>query len=120
MSAQFLALVFGVLLICGAAAADEASRGAAAGPSATDEEKPMPSDHVQSFFYKARSKQTGNMWDVWLYHHEGTYYLYSLCAAGKKWDNFSMAKSSDGVHWTEIGPVLAKDDGVTWMGTGST
>ena len=34
-------------------------------------------------------------------------------------NNFSLAKSPDGVHWTEIGPVLTWDAGATWMGTGS-
>ena len=71
-------------------------------------------------FYKAKRADTGNMWDVWLYYHEGTYYLFSLCKAGEQWDNFSMARSPDGVHWTELGPVLTRDEGVTWMGTGST
>ena len=81
---------------------------------------PLKKKEVQTMFYKARSKETGNMWDVWLVHHDKTYYLYSLCATGQSWDNFSMARSPDGVHWEEIGPVLAKDEGVTWMGTGST
>jgi hypothetical protein len=71
-------------------------------------------------FYKATNPKSGNMWDVWLIHHSGTYYLYSLCNADKGWDNMSMASSPDGVHWTEVGPVITKDDGVTWMGTGST
>jgi hypothetical protein len=71
-------------------------------------------------FYKARSKQTGNMWDTWLYFHEGTYYLYYLAKSGRQWDNISLATSSDGVHWKEHGRVLAKARGVTWMGTGST
>jgi len=75
---------------------------------------------VQHMFYKARSKQTGNMWDVWLYHHKGTYYLYHLAKSAGSWDNISMARSPDGVHWTEIGRVLKKGRGVTWMGTGST
>jgi len=75
---------------------------------------------TQSMFYKPRSKETGRMWDTWLYRHEGTYHLYYLAAAGEQWDNISMATSPDGVHWTEIGPVLRKGPGVTWMGTGST
>jgi hypothetical protein len=73
-----------------------------------------------AMFYKAKHPETGNMWDVWMSHHDGTYYLYSLCNAGGGWDNISMARSPDGVHWTELGPVLKKDEGVTWMGTGST
>ena len=74
-------------------------------------------------FYKARSKETGNMWDVWMIHHDGTYYLYSICNSGTQFlvaDNFSLASSQDGVHWTEIGPVLARDEGKVGMGTGST
>ena len=74
----------------------------------------------QLMFYKARSKQTGNMWDTWLYLHEGTYYLYYLAKQSRQWDNISMATSTDGVHWKEIGRILSKADGVTWMGTGST
>ncbi len=60
------------------------------------------------------------MWDTWLYFHEGTYYLYYLANAGPRWDNVSMATSSDGVHWKERGRVLYKRPGATWMGTGST
>jgi len=76
-------------------------------------------------FYKARSEETGRMWDVWMFHHDGTYYLYSICNTGEEpagWsaDNFSMASSPDGVHWTEMGPVLLIDEGKSGMGTGST
>ena len=75
---------------------------------------------AQSMFYKAQHKETGNMWDVWLYHHEGTYFLYHLANAGQRWDNISMATSPDGVHWTEKGPILKKTPGANWLGTGST
>ena len=53
----------------------------------------------QAVFYKARSRRTGNMWDTWLYLHEGTYYLFYLAKAGPRWNNISMATSPDGVHW---------------------
>ena len=62
-------------------------------------------------FYKAKRPDTGNMWDVWLYHHEDNYYLFSLCKAGEQWDNFSMARSPDGVRWTELGSVAADGSG---------
>ncbi|MDP6545494.1 MAG: hypothetical protein QGH60_16030 [Phycisphaerae bacterium] len=75
---------------------------------------------IQSIFYKARHRDTGNMWDTWLYLHDGTYYLYYLANKGRRWDNISMATSKDGVHWLEVGQVLYKGPGVTWMGTGST
>jgi len=53
-------------------------------------------------FYKATRPDTGNMWDVWLYHHDGTYYLFSLCKTAQNgWDNFSVARSPDGVHWSD-------------------
>ena len=75
---------------------------------------------VQALFYKARSKRTGNMWDTWLYFHAGKFYLYYLAnTQGRKWDNISLATSPDGVHWTEIGRVLTRAKGVTWMGSGS-
>jgi len=79
-----------------------------------------PPRNVQTMFYKARAVETGNMWDTWLYLHEGTYYLYYLAKSGARWDNISMATSPDGVHWKEVGRVLFKEPDVTWMGTGST
>jgi len=87
---------------------------------AETEEEPAFDNGIQTLFYKARSRRTGNMWDTWLYLHEGTFYLYYLANARGQWDNISMATSPDGVHWREIGRVLAKGRGVTWMGTGST
>lgn len=76
-------------------------------------------------FYKPQHKETGRMWDTWLYLHEGAYYLYYLAASreavdDQPWDNISMATSPDGVNWTELGPVLHKRQAATWMGTGST
>lgn len=76
---------------------------------------------VQSMFYKARSPQTGNMWDTWMCFHEGTYYLYYLGISGNDlWDNVSMAVSPDGVHWKEIGPVYSMDPQAMSVGSGST
>lgn len=70
-------------------------------------------------FYRPAHAATGEMWDTWLYWHEGTHYLYYLARSGEQWDNISMATSADGVHWEERGPILHMSDGVTWMGTGS-
>ncbi len=81
--------------------------------------RPRPAA-VQTMFYRPRSRETGRMWDTWLYLHEGTYYLYYLAKRSRSWDNISMATSPDGVHWKELGRVLSKRDGATWMGTGST
>ncbi len=75
---------------------------------------------VQTMFYKPNSRKSGRMWDTWLYLHQGTYYLYYLANSGPRWDNVSMAVSSDGVHWIEKGRVQHKRPEATWMGTGST
>jgi len=75
---------------------------------------------VQGMFFRPRLRETGRMWDTWLYFRDGTYYLYYLANAGSRWDNISMATSPDGVHWLEHGRILSKAEGVTWMGTGST
>jgi len=85
-----------------------------------DDEEATLQTTVQTLFYKARSRRTGRMWDTWLYLHQGAYYLYYLAKAGGQWDNVSMATSPDGVHWKEVGRILRKGRGVTWMGTGST
>ena len=76
-------------------------------------------------FYKAQHKETGNMWDVWLFHHHDIYYLYYLgntdyVEGELPWDNISLATSTDCVHWTEQGPILKKSETANWMGTGST
>lgn len=75
---------------------------------------------AQGMFYRPRARETGRMWDTWLYFRDGTYYLYYLANAGSRWDNISMATSTNGVHWHERGRILSKAEGVTWMGTGST
>lgn len=72
----------------------------------------------QLMFYKART--TGNMWDTWLYQHEGTYHLFHLAGPMGGWDGIAMATSTDGVHWRERGKVLGRAEGVTWLGTGAT
>ncbi|MCK4601285.1 MAG: hypothetical protein KAU28_02385 [Phycisphaerae bacterium] len=76
-------------------------------------------------FYKPQSKETGHIWDTWLYFHEGVYYLYYLAATEREvddqpWDNISLSTSTDGVNWTEVRAVLTKRPAATWMGTGST
>lgn len=71
---------------------------------------------TQTMFYKAQDRETGGMWDVWLYHHVGTYYLYYLAGTGG-WNNISMATSPDGVNWTEKGVAIKGSGG---MGTGAT
>ena len=108
---KFTYCVCTFIILCGFAYAQDSSK---------DELDLLSSNHsVQSMFYKAQNKETGNMWDVWLYYHEGTYFLYHLADKGERWDNISMATSPDGVHWTEQGPILKKTPEANWMGTGS-
>jgi len=71
-----------------------------------------------------KPEEVFSMWDTWLYHHDGTYYLYFLTMGpterqGWHGQGVAMATSPDGVHWDEIGVVLPKDDGATGLGTGS-
>ena len=72
-----------------------------------------------SIFYIPKKQETGTMWDTWVYWYEGSYYLYYLAKSGPKWDNISLAISTDGLQWNEIGPILRMGKDVTWMGTGS-
>jgi hypothetical protein len=63
------------------------------------------------------------MWDVWLVHRDGVYYLYHLvmhATPRQGWHGagVGLATSADGVRWTERGIVLPRDDGATGMGTG--
>ena len=71
-------------------------------------------------FYKPELPDTGRMWDVWIFCHDNSFYLYYLAGTGEWWDNFSLATSTDGVHWTERGPVIRKGAEALGMGTGST
>ena len=70
-------------------------------------------------FYKP--EKVKEMWDTWLYYHEGTHYLFYLHkSSGKIWDGLSLATSTDGIHYKEIGPIIEKSDDALWLGTGST
>ena len=65
-------------------------------------------------------KKVKEMWVTWLYHHDGVHYLYYLHnSAGEGWDGMSVASSTDGVHFEEIGPIIHKRDDAEWLGTGS-
>ena len=71
---------------------------------------------VQAGFFTPARK--GQIWDTWVYYHEGRYYMYYLAGPGGHWDGHELAISEDGVHWKEYGVVVKPRDGVTWMGTG--
>lgn len=66
-------------------------------------------------FYKARSKETGAMWDVWMTHHGGLYYLYLACdtktddrGANKVWVNGHIVDCRpDATNPASIGKFVA-------------
>jgi hypothetical protein len=70
----------------------------------------------QTMFYKAQT--IPNQWDPWMIYHNGTHYLYSLVWSGGTYIGVDLATSTDGVHWTEVGPVIRKRDDATWLGSG--
>lgn len=63
------------------------------------------------------------LWDCWILHREGKYYLYHLSLRkellGKSgWEGINLAISDDCVHWKEYGRVLEKSPEAEWIGTG--
>jgi hypothetical protein len=99
--------------------AEPAKTGAIDSQAVLGGEPSVPIQRVPALlFYQVASPD--RQWDTWLYQHEGTYYLYILTGRGGNWYGISMARSPDGVHWTDLGLVLRRADGVTWLGTGST
>ncbi|MHB0859064.1 MAG: glycoside hydrolase family protein [Anaerolineae bacterium] len=67
-----------------------------------------------------RPTLVAKMWDTWLYCHNGVHYLYYLHETdGTRFDGMSLATSTDGVHWQEVGSIIEKDDDAEWLGTGS-
>jgi hypothetical protein len=74
-------------------------------------------------------KLVREMWDTWLYSHEGIHHLFLLHKSGRDitstpaqwtpWDGISTAVSRDGVHYEEIGPILEMRSDAEWLGTGS-
>jgi hypothetical protein len=42
-----------------------------------------------------RPKKVAEMWDTWLYYHEGIHYLYYLHKSdGDKWDGMSVVSGT--------------------------
>lgn len=63
--------------------------------------------------------QYAKLWDTWLFHHAGTYFVYYLIAEHSPGEGVGMAISSDGVHWYEVGMVLPKATDAQWLGSGA-
>ncbi len=70
------------------------------------------------------------MWDTWLVAHEGVFYLFYIRISdsrskaaprpslGEGWNGISVARSTDLLHWEELGPVLEMHPEAAWLGTG--
>lgn len=76
----------------------------------------------QAMFYKPEKVRV--LWDTWMYYHQGTYYLYYLLLEpterdGSHGHGICMARSTDGVNWSETGLIFMKDPDATGLGTGS-
>ena len=73
----------------------------------------------QRIFYTPTVEKTGYMWDVWVHHHQGRYYLYYLSGSqdGRGFDNISLAISEDGVSWQEHGVVVPLSETARGMGS---
>jgi hypothetical protein len=89
---------------------------AAGEPRETDSSTPAP---AQCIFYTPNVEKTGYMWDVWVHHHEGKYYLYYLSGSkdGRGFDSISLAISEDGVSWWEHGVVVPLSEMARGMGS---
>lgn len=80
------------------------------------DEPTIHAEKVQAGFFTPQ--RIGQMWDTWVYYHEGQYYQYYLAGPGGRWDGHELAVSDDGVHWKEHGVMIKPRAGVTWLGTG--
>ena len=72
---------------------------------------------VQAGFYTPPHR-VGEMWDTWLYWHDGIYYMYYIAGPGGHWDAHEIAVSGDGVHWDYYGAAVKPRPQTTWIGTG--
>ncbi len=64
-------------------------------------------------FYKP---QFGGIWDPSVIYYNGYYYMASMYFKDAGKDRFMwVAKSADGVHWEDVGPVLENEYGVCKM-----
>ena len=67
-----------------------------------------------------RSEKFAAHWDTWMYHHDGTDYLYYLITEFSPGEGIGLATSADGVHYEDHGMIIeASADMVVFLGTGS-
>jgi hypothetical protein len=72
---------------------------------------------VQAGFYTPPHR-VGEMWDTWLYWHEGLYHMYYIAGPPGQWDAHEIAVSRDGVHWHYHDVAVKPRPETTWVGTG--
>lgn len=70
----------------------------------------------QAGFYTPEKQ--GEIWDTWVYYHEGRYYQYYIAGPFEFWAGHDLAISTDGVHWTEHGRILEGRSGTKMVGSG--
>jgi sucrose-6-phosphate hydrolase SacC (GH32 family) len=76
----------------------------------------------QTAFYTAGFKEPnrmGQLWDTWVYYHQGRYYQYFDAGVCGSTDQYDLAVSDDGVVWKEIGKVLQPKPEAFCIGTGT-
>jgi hypothetical protein len=67
-----------------------------------------------------RPAKVAELWDSWLYRHEGTHWMFFLHKSdGSRWDGISLARSADGVHYEELGTVVEVSPDADSMGSGT-
>ena len=79
--------------------------------------RPPRDTDVQAGFFTPPHRP-GQLWDTWLYYHEGVYYMYYLAGKGGRWDAHELAVSTDAVHWQYVKKIAGPRTGTKWMGTG--
>ena len=93
--------------------------GAALFPTFSNAKQPESKNVPMSstaLFYKP---STTILWDVWVYHHNGKFYLYYVTGGMMEWNGVGLAISDDGVHWEERGQIIQMPEtGVDRTGAG--
>ncbi|MBU4367097.1 MAG: hypothetical protein L6437_10245 [Kiritimatiellae bacterium] len=62
--------------------------------------------------------ENSKLWDTFIIHHEGTFYLFYLQFRKSAWDGYGLAVSEDLIHWEDRGTILTPEPGEGGMGTG--
>ena len=74
-------------------------------------------NHVGALTFKP---PTGQMWDLWVFYHDGKYHLFYDHCPVYAIEGVGLATSEDGVHWKDQGIVIKKPAGAWGIGSGFT